>query len=107
MHIFNKISFGYLEITTFDGVVLKFGNPNENLQSLKLNPHPFHFKHYNHEEIIDLTSHNFKLLNWYGQNIYEFNRDGQNTYQLLPDSKMNLKEKDEGQVNLYVLEKRG
>ena len=81
--------------------------PNENLQSLKLNPHPFHFKHYTHKEIIDLTCQNFELLNWYGQNIYEFNRDGKNTYQLLSDSKMNLKEKEEGQVNIYVLEKRG
>ena len=28
-----KISHGYLELTTFDGKVLKFGNPNENLHA--------------------------------------------------------------------------
>ena len=114
------ISFESLEHVSNDTAMLKLINqclnlkgklllsvPNENLQSLKLNPHPFHFKHYTHKEIIDLTCQNFELLNWYGQNIYEFNRDGKNTYQLLSDSKMNLKEKEEGQVNIYVLEKRG
>ena len=29
----NKISYGYLELTTFDGKVLKFGNLNENLHA--------------------------------------------------------------------------
>ena len=29
----SKISYGYLELTTFDGNVLKFGNPNDKLQA--------------------------------------------------------------------------
>ena len=29
----NKISYGYLELTTLDGKVLKFGNPNEKLHA--------------------------------------------------------------------------
>ena len=29
----NKINYGYLELTTFDGKVLRFGNSNENLKA--------------------------------------------------------------------------
>ena len=29
----SKINYGYLELTTFDGNVLKFGNPNDKLQA--------------------------------------------------------------------------
>ena len=29
----NKINYGYLEITTFEGELLKFGNPNEILKA--------------------------------------------------------------------------
>ena len=29
----NKINYGYLELTTHDGKVLKFGNPNEKLHA--------------------------------------------------------------------------
>ena len=29
----NKISHGYLELTTYDGKVLKFGNANEKLHA--------------------------------------------------------------------------
>ena len=29
----NKVSHGYLELTTYDGKVLKFGNPNEKLHA--------------------------------------------------------------------------
>ena len=49
---------------------------------------------------------NSKILNWYGQNTYKFTLDGRNTYHLLKDSEMNLIEKQEGQVNVYVLKKR-
>ena len=29
----NKINYGYLEFTTFEGQLLKFGNPNEKLKA--------------------------------------------------------------------------
>ena len=29
----SKINYGYLELTTFDGKTLKFGNPNDKLQA--------------------------------------------------------------------------
>ena len=32
-NILSKINFGYLEITSFDGNVFKFGNPEDNLKT--------------------------------------------------------------------------
>jgi cyclopropane-fatty-acyl-phospholipid synthase len=32
-NILNKINYGYLEITTFDGSILKYGNPDDNLKT--------------------------------------------------------------------------
>ena len=31
--ILKRINFGFLEVTTFSGVVLKFGNPNDKLKT--------------------------------------------------------------------------
>ena len=32
-NILNKINYGYLEVTSFDGGILKFGNPKDNLKA--------------------------------------------------------------------------
>ena len=32
-NILNRINYGYLEITSFDGQILKFGNPEDNLKA--------------------------------------------------------------------------
>ena len=32
-NILNKINYGYLEVTSFDGSILKFGNPKDNLKA--------------------------------------------------------------------------
>ena len=32
-NILNRINYGFLEITSFDGYTLKFGNPEDNLKA--------------------------------------------------------------------------
>ena len=32
-NILNRINYGYLEITSFNGLTLKFGNPEDNLKA--------------------------------------------------------------------------
>ena len=80
--------------------------PNENIHSLAKNPHPFHFRHYKHEQMLKLLEVSFDVLNWYGQNTYNFDHKGQNTFQLLIDCDMELNEKTEGQVNMYIARKK-
>jgi len=45
----------------------------------------------------------FEIVNWFGQNIYEFSDDGINTFKLLDVTEMDLQEKKSGQVNLYII----
>jgi 2-polyprenyl-3-methyl-5-hydroxy-6-metoxy-1,4-benzoquinol methylase len=87
-----------------DGILI-ISVPNENLNSITKNPHPFHFRHYTHSQMLDLLKQSFELINWYGQNTYIFDKDGTNTFQLISDSDMRLVEKVEGQVNIYIAKK--
>ena len=84
------------------GGYLLLSVPNENLHPLSINPHPFHFRHYTYDEVLNKLDSRFEILNWYGQNTYEFTDDGRNTHQLLADIDMRLIEGQEGQVNIYA-----
>ena len=79
--------------------------PNDNIISLRKNPHPFHFRHYKHDEIVALLQKSFEIMDWYGQNTYHLNQNGLNSFELLPDCEMNLRHNVEGQVNLYLAQK--
>lgn len=106
-HVENESSLISLICNSINkGGYLLLSVPNEDLHPLSLNPHPFHFRHYTYEEVFAKFNPKFEILNWYGQNTYKFTLDGRNTYHLLKDSEMNLIEKQEGQVNVYVLKKR-
>jgi len=36
LNILNKIDYGYLELTTYDGIIFKFGDPSHHLKALKI-----------------------------------------------------------------------
>jgi SAM-dependent methyltransferase len=80
--------------------------PNQDIHPLEKNPHHFHFRHYIHDEFINMIPEDFKVINWYGQNVYEFKPDGINTFQLLTEEQMRPIEKMHGQVNIYVISHR-
>ena len=106
-HVEDESSFISLICNSLNkGGYLLLSVPNENLHSLSLNPHPFHFRHYTYDDIVAKFNPKFEILNWYGQNTYKFTSNGRNTHHLLKDSEMNLIEEQEGQVNVYVLKKK-
>lgn len=78
--------------------------PNENCHSLEKNPHKFHFRHYKHDEFLKEFQNDLMLLDWYGQDVYEF-ENGVCMFQLLSDEGMQPKKHIEGQVNIYVFKK--
>ncbi|WJV54593.1 class I SAM-dependent methyltransferase [Prodigiosinella aquatilis] len=80
--------------------------PNDEIHSLEKNPHKFHFRHYKHSKFIEMLPPEVKLVKWFGQDVYRFEQDGINTFQLLPMDEMKLVENQFGQVNIYILEKR-
>lgn len=80
--------------------------PNQDEHPLDKNPHQFHFRHYRHTDFIEMVPQEYLIETWYGQNIYEFTSNGVNTFRLLPDSEMRLREKVPGQVNVYVIRHR-
>lgn len=86
---------GYLFLST----------PNENSLPFHKNFHKFHYKHYTMEELMSMVKESgaFELKTWLGQNLYSL-KDGimQNN---LPDHEMNLQEKQEGQLLIYVFKK--
>lgn len=77
--------------------------PNDDNHILDKNPHKFHYRHYKHSELISMIPSPFEIVNWFGQNIYEFSEDGINTFKLLDVTEMDLQEKKSGQVNLYII----
>ena len=85
--------------------VLFLSTPNEEKQSLKINPNHFHFRHYITSEMIDLLEKKgFQLLKIYGQDVYVINHEGKVTGLLEPE-KMELIENYNGQFCIYVLKK--
>lgn len=89
-----------------DGVAL-ISVPNQDEHPLEKNPHQFHFRHYRHADFIGMVSKEYSIETWYGQNVYEFTDDGVNTFRLLSEDEMCLREKVPGQVNVYVIRRRG
>jgi SAM-dependent methyltransferase len=89
-----------------DGVAL-ISLPNQDQHPLEKNPHQFHFRHYRHADFIRMVPQGFSIETWYGQNVYEFTHDGVNTFHLLSEDEMCLREKVPGQVNVYVIRRQG
>jgi SAM-dependent methyltransferase len=88
-----------------DGIAL-ISVPNQDEHPLEKNPHQFHFRHYSHSDFINMVPVQFYIDTWYGQNTYEFTPDGVNTFRLLPEAEMCLREQIAGQVNVYVIRRR-
>lgn len=80
--------------------------PNQDMHPLEKNPHQFHFRHYRHADFVSMIPEEFFIETWYGQNVYEFTPEGVNTFRLLSDPEMILREKVSGQVNVYVIRRR-
>jgi 2-polyprenyl-3-methyl-5-hydroxy-6-metoxy-1,4-benzoquinol methylase len=80
--------------------------PNEAMHSLAKNPHQFHYRHYIHDEFLKNFASNLELIDWYGQDVCEFNEDGTNKYKLLPDKDVVPRKGEHGQVNIYIFRKR-
>lgn len=78
--------------------------PNDNCHSLEKNPHIFHYRHYMHGEFLENFQDNLELINWYGQNVYEF-EDGICQFKLLSNENMQPRNNIEGQVNIYLFKK--
>lgn len=89
-----------------DGVAL-ISVPNQDKHPLEKNPHQFHFRHYTHADFIHMVREPFLIESWYGQNVYDFTPDGVNTFRLLPEAEMELRENSPGQVNIYVIRRHG
>lgn len=88
-----------------DGVAL-ISVPNQDEHPLEMNPHQFHFRHYRPVDFTSMVSQSYSIETWYGQNVYQFTKDGVNTFQLLSETQMRLREKVSGQVNVYVIRRR-
>jgi len=88
-----------------EGGLLFLSTPNEKYYKFQKEKTPFHFKHYFFSELIELINKfsNFKLINWYGQNLYSMSSDG-NKF-ALPNEKMKIFEKKEGQILLFFFQK--
>jgi len=78
--------------------------PNDNCHSLEKNPHIFHYRHYKHDEFLKNYQNDLELIDWYGQNVYEF-ENGICKFELLSDENMQPVKKVEGQVNIYLFKK--
>ena len=81
--------------------------PNQELHPIEKNPHQFHFRHYRHVDFIKMLPSEYVIDTWYGQNVYEFTLDGVNTFRLLSEYEMRLREREPGQVNVYVIHRKG
>jgi len=80
--------------------------PNQDNHPLEHNPHHFHFRHYTHESVLNMLSNDIELIEWYGQNVYHFDKNGVNTMKLIPEDEMRPMKNEHGQINMYLLKKR-
>jgi SAM-dependent methyltransferase len=88
-----------------DSGLLFLSTPNEHFLPFNKNFHKFHYKHYSDKEVrtlVNSTGH-FECLTWLGQNLYNMN--GGEIIGGLSDHQMNLHEKQEGQLLIYVFKK--
>lgn len=84
--------------------VLILSTPNDAQMPLKLNPNPYHFRHYLKEDFIKtLNEHGLSVIKIYGQDAYKI----ENLYVkgILNEKDMDLKENYDGQFVLYVCQK--
>ena len=95
--------FDELINTVKPGGYLIFSVPNEEVNSLTKNNHPFHKHHYTTDEIIDILRGRVEIIKQYGQNVYQFNDGVQGN--LLEEKGMDLLEGGKGQILLYVCQK--
>ncbi len=86
--------------------ILIISVPNQAKNNLTINPNKFHYRHYIHDEMMRKRSDVLDLMCWYGQDVYEFNEDGINTFRLLDNEMQKLKLNHDGQVNIYVFKKK-
>jgi SAM-dependent methyltransferase len=86
---------GYLFLST----------PNKKCISYLINPNLFHYKHFTKEEIVETmeNKHGMELLNWYGQDIYMM--DNGKVSGELREEEMDISEKEEKQVLIYIFKK--
>ncbi len=79
--------------------------PNEEKQSLKLNPNRFHYRHYITKEMVkQLETFNLRLVALYGQNVYKMDADGKYSG-ILSQNEMGLEKDSDGQFCVYILQK--
>ncbi len=105
-HIENDFDFvSQLGYSIKSGGLLLLSVPNQQIHDLNINPHKFHYRHYLKQDIIRLIGHEFDLISYYGQEVYLFDENKKNTFKLLSDEQMQLKENVEGQVNIFVFKK--
>ena len=85
--------------------ILILSTPNEEKQSLKINPNKFHYRHYITKDMIKkLENFDLKPISLYGQDVYTLNSEGKYTG-LLADEDMELKQNYDGQFCIYVVQK--
>lgn len=79
--------------------------PNQADMPLNKQMHPFHYRHYYHEQFMDSMKkyNNLGLLAWYGQNTYDLNNSELTVLDKI--SIMELTQNREGQFNLYIYTK--
>ena len=79
-NILSKINYGYLEITSFDGNVFKFGNPEDNLKANLIIKKPnFNLSAYIKEEnviskkVFENAGYHFhEMLSYKGFNSFHY-----------------------------------
>ena len=85
------------------GGVLFLSTPNEDVFPFDAESHKFHVRHYRREEVLELVARidgGFRLLEWYGQDIYGENRAA------LGEDGWRVEPRKEGQILMFAFVKR-
>lgn len=105
-HIKNDIFF-FRKLTSFlksQGILI-LSTPNEGRLPLERNNIPFHFKHYNRDELLKLSmAYDLKILETYGQDTFVLNGEG-NIKEFQLSKNMNLQKDYDGQYLILVFQK--
>jgi SAM-dependent methyltransferase len=88
-----------------EGGFLLVSTPNERLLPYSKKNSPFHYRHFTRDEFLEImgVSPAFRLLDWYGQNIYKM-KEGK-PERALEQSNMDISRKKEGQILIYIFVK--
>jgi 2-polyprenyl-3-methyl-5-hydroxy-6-metoxy-1,4-benzoquinol methylase len=97
--------FSEIVAATRPGGIIFVSVPNQKHHDLQKNPHIFHFRHYIHSEFLIKFQGALELHCWYGQDVYKFDIEGVNTFELLHSEDMLPRKNVHGQVNIYVFKK--